>query len=440
MAASLIRRRWTLDVEASQVAVARSKVRQALLGAALDPRLAWVADWRDAVELAVSETVTNALVHAGTQVDLLLAIDAETIRVDVVDRSPVVPHVRPTAGAAISGRGLSLLAELTSRWGIDAHESSKSVWFELHREVGGSGDPIAADWAPAREIRDRATACPVVLRDVPLILHAAWQVQAASILRDYLLSCLEEDLGVLERHASVSAVLTLLSEQIPPSAIDVDLASLAELSVQSAKEMTATEIVLRVPTSLVESFDVMDELLDAAIWAAQSGAFATPPILAEVAEMRRWICAQVRSQAAGDKSATPWRLPTIGAEQNWSDEIGWPTDAVSSATGVRVAVSQDGVVLALSPTAAQLLNGLCPGGVLGQRFINLVPRSRRQVVLAAFTMQLAAERGMLVPLRLSDLGVEGRLRSYALTIESLGSATGQRVFVANLEPLAGAPA
>ncbi|HEV8220591.1 MAG TPA: GAF domain-containing protein, partial [Streptosporangiaceae bacterium] len=101
----------------------------------------------DAV-LLTSELVTNAVVHAGTPVQVTCRLAESAVEVVVLDRHPVqlVPG-RPRSGAdtadRTSGRGLLLPAELASSWGVTYARTAKAVWFRL----GLDPDPPPA--APA---------------------------------------------------------------------------------------------------------------------------------------------------------------------------------------------------------------------------------------------------------------------------------------------------
>jgi CheY-like chemotaxis protein/anti-sigma regulatory factor (Ser/Thr protein kinase) len=88
----------------------------------------------DTVQLLVTELVTNAVVHARTEADVLVRLVPGGVRVEVVDDDdsfPVrrVPHVdRP------GGRGLDLVDKMARSWGIDMLEHGKRTWFEVARE------------------------------------------------------------------------------------------------------------------------------------------------------------------------------------------------------------------------------------------------------------------------------------------------------------------
>ena len=87
----------------------------------------------DTVVLLVSEVVTNAVLHARSDIRLDVQAGSDTVRVEVHDASPVEPrvhHFRLTSG---TGRGLRMLEQLSRRWGVepDAARGGKVVWFEV---------------------------------------------------------------------------------------------------------------------------------------------------------------------------------------------------------------------------------------------------------------------------------------------------------------------
>ncbi|WP_128376953.1 SpoIIE family protein phosphatase [Streptomyces cavernae] len=92
----------------------------------------------DAV-VVVSELVTNAVVHAGTDIELQCRLDEdELLVIEVCDHHPS-RTVRDEAGpydSAEYGRGLRLVAALADSWGITYRPGSKTVWARL--PVGGA--------------------------------------------------------------------------------------------------------------------------------------------------------------------------------------------------------------------------------------------------------------------------------------------------------------
>jgi anti-sigma regulatory factor (Ser/Thr protein kinase) len=96
----------------------------------------------EAAALLVSELVTNAVVHARSNVDVI--VDRSTnravlLRVEVHDGSAQRPVPGMFDLEALSGRGLALIEAMATRWGVEAHSTGKHVWFELEEsETAGS--------------------------------------------------------------------------------------------------------------------------------------------------------------------------------------------------------------------------------------------------------------------------------------------------------------
>jgi anti-sigma regulatory factor (Ser/Thr protein kinase) len=89
--------------------------------------------------LLVTELVTNAVLHAGT--DIVVAVDHKPGRVivrvcDDSDASLVQREHEPTAA---TGRGLWLVDRLATSWGVDEVPGGKEVWCEMRYSEGGAG-------------------------------------------------------------------------------------------------------------------------------------------------------------------------------------------------------------------------------------------------------------------------------------------------------------
>lgn len=92
-------------------------------------------DLNDIVLLLTSELVTNAVLHAGSEVDLSLRLAEGILQIAVADRSPVAPVVRPPSEQATNGRGMLLLDAMALRWSVVPTEAGKVVWFEVPTAV-----------------------------------------------------------------------------------------------------------------------------------------------------------------------------------------------------------------------------------------------------------------------------------------------------------------
>jgi anti-sigma regulatory factor (Ser/Thr protein kinase) len=89
----------------------------------------------DLAELLVSELVTNAILHAHSEVSVQVSMDGSVVRIDVDDDSPRAPQQRDYSQEATTGRGLALFEALSTAWGTRPKNGGKTVWFELRDTV-----------------------------------------------------------------------------------------------------------------------------------------------------------------------------------------------------------------------------------------------------------------------------------------------------------------
>ena len=113
-----------LAAEPSSAAAARRFTAELLTAWCLPERA-------DTATLLVSELVTNAVLHARTECELVVRFADEVLRVEVHDQSPVPPGLRRYQPDAATGRGMLLIETLASAWGTDLSGEGKQVWFEL---------------------------------------------------------------------------------------------------------------------------------------------------------------------------------------------------------------------------------------------------------------------------------------------------------------------
>jgi transcriptional regulator with XRE-family HTH domain/anti-sigma regulatory factor (Ser/Thr protein kinase) len=84
----------------------------------------------DDAALLLSELVTNCVLHsASSWIDVGVTVDRDRLRVEVSDESTDV--VRPRTPDESGGWGLTLVAELAHRWGVERRRDGKTVWIEF---------------------------------------------------------------------------------------------------------------------------------------------------------------------------------------------------------------------------------------------------------------------------------------------------------------------
>ena len=102
---------------------ARSAIREALVGLP--------GDVAEVSALLANELVANAIAHGEGSISMATEIRSDCVRVVVTDEGTVLPVLQETNPTAESGRGLSIVSALATRWGVDLGGPGKSVWFEL---------------------------------------------------------------------------------------------------------------------------------------------------------------------------------------------------------------------------------------------------------------------------------------------------------------------
>jgi anti-sigma regulatory factor (Ser/Thr protein kinase) len=114
-----------LASEADSVRQARRFVSDRLDEWAVDGALA-----ADAV-LVASELVTNAVIHGKPPIQLRLHTAAGELTVEVDDGERALPHRLTVGAGAVHGRGLSIVAGLSTRWAARPNDDGKTVWSTL---------------------------------------------------------------------------------------------------------------------------------------------------------------------------------------------------------------------------------------------------------------------------------------------------------------------
>jgi anti-sigma regulatory factor (Ser/Thr protein kinase) len=90
--------------------------------------------------LAISELVTNAIIHAGTPALVLAEYDGDNLTLAVADGADASPVAMPPDDDREHGRGVAIVQELGATWGIRRTYLGKVVWVNLARsDVLGEG-------------------------------------------------------------------------------------------------------------------------------------------------------------------------------------------------------------------------------------------------------------------------------------------------------------
>jgi PAS domain S-box-containing protein len=413
-----------LPPQPSSVAEARAHVRRLLVEAGRD-------DLAETAVLLVSEVVTNALLHAGTDIDLAATLNQDGLLVQVGDGSPHLPSRRRYAATAGTGRGLLMLESLVDDWGVTARPAGKTVWFRISGPENDLPDENAVRTDQPGTPRQRRDNVSVELQNMPLLLHAAWQEHAEALLREYLLVSLDS-VGddPIQVHADATDAIAVLEEHVPRTAVTMTADELMGDAVEPT--VSARMIQVPVPLGLVAHFETLDRAIEAALDLSNEGLVLTPPTQPEVHAFRRWICRQVLSQAAG-RPPEPWRTPEDALGPTVVLD-GWDASAVTEATTGLIAADATSRILAVSRVAAEILGYDDPRELAGRRILSIVPERYRQAHVAGFTMYLLVGRKPLLDhtVVLPALRRDGRGVQVQLTVRTPTLGNGQTVLLADI--------
>lgn len=415
-------RRRRFPPRPSSVREARQMIRDSLLVAGRE-------DLVETAELLVSEIVTNALVHAGTPIDVAISFIDGGLRIEVTDGSPHAPRPRGYGPNAGTGRGLMLLEEMVDEWGVVPEDPGKTVWFQIASRPGLEDPTPGPSPAPRRD----GEAVHVELVDVPLLLHEAWRQHAESLLREYLLASLDLQGGedAIAVHAQASDAIALLAEQIPSSGVGEDP---EQVMVRATEPLvTCPSVELAVPIRSIRNFATLERALVSALGMVEGGVFLTPPTQPEVQGLRAWLCHQVIDQSNGGDPA-PWS-PDDELPARYEHTLSWDATPVRYAATAMIASDDEDRIVAVSDPALALLGYDDARDLIGTRLITIIPERFRQAHLAGFTMHFLSGRALLVgrTVQVPVLRCDGSEIDVEMTIRVDRTEDGRSVFVAEVQ-------
>ncbi|HET7387509.1 MAG TPA: PAS domain S-box protein [Nocardioidaceae bacterium] len=416
-------------------------------------------DLAETAVLLVSEVVTNALLHAGTPIDVFASLDGSGLRVEIGDGSAHLPTRRSYGTAAGTGRGMQMLEHLVDDWGISRSRDGKSIWFRLSRaeaeqemvspSTSGHGDP-------------GSDSIVVLLRDVPLLLHAAWQEHAEALLREYLLASLdaESDVGdgsdPIQMHAEATDAIAIAELAIPrvfwegaaggdtgdtgdaggAGGDDTMVLESGRLMMEATEpRVTAAVIEMGVPLDSVPHFAVLDRALQAAVTMSNDGSGLAPPTQPEIQQFRHWLCRQVLSQAEGAEPE-PW-TGGGGMPSGTAYPLDWDPAPVAASRRALIAADEANRIRAVSAPLLAMLGYDEPGELLGNRVVSIIPERYRQAHVAGFTLYQLVGRAPLLgrSVEVPALRRDGAEITVRMTVHVEPAGGERSVFVAEFAPL-----
>ncbi|MFE6225982.1 SpoIIE family protein phosphatase [Streptomyces sp. NPDC057854] len=379
----------------------------------------------DTAKLLVSELVTNALLHARTEIEVSVrtAGPGGRVRVAVRDGRPsrvLVPQECPPYAG--TGQGLALIARLAARYGVDAGDEAKAVWCEL----GPDGTPPSSAWGLAPPAA--ASAPTVTLVDVPGALYSAAQQHRHLLLRE------------LELASAAGADLVPRPDLV--TAHDVSNAISGAVAAALRHESAEGEIrslPLALPADVAPAVETLGRVLEAAEQAARDERLLALPALPRSRVFHRWLFDEITGQLAG-AHPTAWTVVPREPGAGPAELVPWDAAPVQTSRAPTIAADEQNRIIAVNGPAADLL-GWHADELVGQRLTAIIPEHLRERHITAFTSLLLSGEprilGRSVPL--PALHHDGSLVPVRLFLQTQETADGRTVFVGQLSPRAAVP-
>jgi PAS domain S-box-containing protein len=397
----------TLQPLPQNVRTARRAVVDALLSADR-------ADLADAAAIVTSEIVTNAVLHAGSQICLTVTVTAIGALVEVEDRSSQLPSHRSYDAAATTGRGMALIDELVSSFGVrQLAGGGKVVWFTV-------GDPSST--VEARTVEPPSTA-RIQLLGVPVRLYCAFQQAADELLREYVLAELNSNFGDGD-----------LDEWTSASDAFGELAFGGEAAFDERdSDATHLDLGFGVGPGAAGRFASLRRVLDQAVLMAAQGRLLAPPSQPEIVGLRNWCCDEVLQQLAGRPPAA-W-VAGGAADVPVATPVPWDAAVVTRSSLAMIAADDANRIIAVSSAAEDLL-GWAAADLVGRRIVTIIPEALREAHIAGFVRYLISGESRILgtPTRVDALRCDGSRVAVMIDIET-HRAGGRLMFTATLVPV-----
>ncbi len=253
------------------------------------------ADRVDDGELAVSELVTNAVLHGRDPIVLRLLRTDHCVRVEVADGSPLSPSFSMLDPSAVTGRGLMLISAASDRWGVEPDAAGKCVWFELLEagqvdELETDVDALLAAWGDDLTEDPALEQVRVVLTDLDTQLVAGAEAHVEALLRELCLLAGDEELP----DTTVRVVRAVLLAAAGMDALRSDLKHQLAVAVSAGQPRVDLSLTVRRDHGeLVRDFS---HAVDEADRLSRAGLLLTTPARPELSAARQSYLRRLLSQ------------------------------------------------------------------------------------------------------------------------------------------------
>jgi anti-sigma regulatory factor (Ser/Thr protein kinase) len=263
---------------------------------------------RENAELALSELVTNAILHGRAPVTVRLRGTADHPRVEVRDGSPDPPAFPSTEigqqfldELPTFGRGLGIVASSSEAWGAERDGDGKLVWFAptpVPPAKPAPGVLLGWDDDPDDLTADVGGALVVRLLHVPTASMQATLAHGAELRRELRLLALA--------HHDTYPVAAELSAFFSQLATDFRGQLGGEAMLQALRTgQQHLDLDVKAPLDSEQRFQRLMELLDLADAFCHNERLLTLARTPELVMFQRWLFGEFVRQAAGE-DPVPW--------------------------------------------------------------------------------------------------------------------------------------
>lgn len=315
----------TLGPDPSAARRARAWVTEVLDG--------WPDEGVERGRLLVSELVTNAVLHARTEIVVRAERDGSRVRFEVGDGHRGGPMPKRYVADSPTGRGMRLVAALAESWGVERGAGGKVVWFSIDRAMPATppsvlpldvvdlgtlaaalGEPAVEQGTAPGSLPGRAPgtatghdARPMVrvrILGLPLGIYLEAEQHNDAVLRE---------LDLIERSSR-------RGPQVPPRLLELatELRSFFTAATTSTRAQVeeairtnqdVVDLEIDVPADGWQVLTEMSTQLDEVDRFCQEGALLTLAATPRQRHFRHWYAQQVADQCRG-LPPTPWPAGT----------------------------------------------------------------------------------------------------------------------------------
>lgn len=288
--------------------LARGVVRQ-LLDGELHP------DALNTAELCVSELVTNAILHASTDVELSVTLASHRVRLAVRDQSDDLPTLERHTSTASTGRGLAMVIAIADAWGIERHDhQGKTVWCELTQSTSDAPFPDIEDvldtWElTLNDVGDRQPgtgtgSARVTLLGYPVRLGLALQEHYDAVVRECQLLAAPRRRGASPLPGELVELAQALAERYPTELSHLARPDPRRVAAEARGDETV-DLDYAWSEDDVPVLQWWQRIFDEVDAHARAGDLLVPGISEELARLRSWALTEFAEQPRG-AAPRPW--------------------------------------------------------------------------------------------------------------------------------------